>query len=389
MKKQFVCICLALAAGARISGQDNIATKSAISEFNKGEKEKAIKMMRKEIERSNQESDWDVLVKMYQERMNALQEDPVAKAGAAALTNSEDKEEKKKKGGLTYAEAEKDLIGAAKEATRMSQSATASALVRIYLVDYLPDSAVSDEAKKSFKEGEAAFGKKDYKGAVEAYRKAVAKSPEYFKATIYLGDAYWYLEQMDSAEFYFRKGIARCPDLLEPRKYLVDVLTAAKKNEEAKKACIDAICIYPDISMFAKYQKLLRLDGMRLDMHWMPRDFELNACGEQKAIKDKNWKLYRDAKKDVESFCTKGGVLSANSVTKQKYLEVYCWEKMLKGSDKLPPEFDFAKQMMQEGYLDCYLFICLFHQENYPQYVDFVKNNKQRVKEFMEKYIGV
>ena len=42
MKKQFVCICLALAAGARISGQDNIATKSAISEFNKGEKEKAI-----------------------------------------------------------------------------------------------------------------------------------------------------------------------------------------------------------------------------------------------------------------------------------------------------------------------------------------------------------
>ncbi|HXC05325.1 MAG TPA: tetratricopeptide repeat protein, partial [Bacteroidia bacterium] len=243
------------------------------------------------------------------------------------------------------------------------------------------------EARKYFHAAEDSFTHKKYSDAILLYRNAIQTYPDFYQASIYLGDCYWYKGNMDSAEYYFRKGIARCPDLLEPRKYLVDALAFRKKNEEAKTACIAAICIYPDISMFMKYRDLVKRDGKKFSDHWMSRKFDLNTCEKQDELKEKYWKTYRKAKEDVSAYCGKDGILAANSITKQKYLEVYCWEKMLNSEQEVPEEFAFARKMMEAGYLDCYVFISLFHQDVYTQFADFAKHNQSRVGEYFQKYL--
>ncbi len=333
-------------------------------------------MMTGIAKKSGKDEDWDLVMEMHQSRVKRSADGTLQ----LSLTLFNVKE-------MPYEQAVKELIAAALEGTKRAKSPYASQDLRNYLVDYQPDSVVPKEAKQYFSAAEDSFSHKKYTDAICLYRNALKAYPDYYKANIYLGDSYWYLEKMDSALFYFRKGIARCPDLLEPKKYLVDALAYEKKNEEAKGVCIEAICIYPDVSMFAKYDDLLKREGKKLNMHWMPRDFDLNTCSKQEGT-GKQWKAYRTAKEDVQAFCGKDGILMPNTVTKQKYLEVYCWEKLLTSGKELPEEFAFAKKMMGEGYLDCYVFVSMFHQDEYGQFTDFMKTNKSRVADYIRKYLA-
>lgn len=54
-----------------------------------------------------------------------------------------------------------DLISKCREANLYSQSTRASQLIRNYLVDYYPNTAISEEAKKEFDIAEEYFSKKD------------------------------------------------------------------------------------------------------------------------------------------------------------------------------------------------------------------------------------
>ena len=44
--------------------------------------------------------------------------------------------------------------------------------------------------------------------------------------------------------------------------------------------------------------------------------------------------------------------------------------------------FQFARAMDKLGYLDCYVFVSLFHQDLYGQFADFSVNNMARIKEY-------
>ncbi len=374
MKKRIGVLLLMFAQLFCFSQNDDV--KKIVKQFNDGEYAEAISKMTVIAEKSGQDEDWDLVMQMHESRLRRSS-DVTFQLSLNIMGAKE----------MSASDALKELVQAALEATRRSQSPIASQDARVYLVDYRPDTLVPKEARGYFSAAEDSFTRKKYSDAILLYRNALKVFPDYYKANIYLGDSYWYLNQMDSAEYYFQKGISRCPNLLEPKKYLVDALSYEKKNTDAKAVCIEAICIYPDVSMLAKYDVLLHREGKKLNTHWMARNFELNTWGKQDGIKDKEWKVYRKAKEEVAGFCDKGGMLSANKVTSQKYLEVYCWEKLLSSDQKLPPEFDFARKMMKEGYLDCYVFVSMFHQDEYAQFADFMKSNKQRVGEYISKYL--
>ena len=60
---------------------------------------------------------------------------------------------------------------------------------------------------------------------------------------------------------------------------------------------------------------------------------------------------------------------------------------MLANSELSTEELTFAKKMANLGYLDCYVFISEFHFDLYSQYENFARDNKERIKIYIEKYL--
>ena len=60
-------------------------------------------------------------------------------------------------------------------------------------------------------------------------------------------------------------------------------------------------------------------------------------------------------------------------------------QKMIQNSKA--DELLFAKKMENLGYLDCYVFISEYHFDLYNQYIVFARNNKEKIKTYIEKYL--
>lgn len=344
-----------------------------------------ISKMDKIVRKDGSNYNWNLLVEMHYRRY--IQAVEIEESLTNILLQTE-------KGGTinkSVSNSEKykaEMIKTSLEADLKSQSNYASMVLRSFLIDYKPDTAISEEGRKEYELAEEYFVKKNYGKAKEFYAKALSHDSAYYKAMIYLGDSYWHIKQMDSAVYYFRKGIQLYPDLLEPRKYLVDVLAYQEENESAIEECFEAIYLYPDESMYIKLSDLLKRTGYKMNATWIPRNCQINLPGRQEeAVKTEAWKLYQAAKADIEPYCDENGIITKeNNLTKARYMEVYCWEKMLADTTS-PEEFEFAHKMMKDGYLDCYLFFSLFHHDLYWQYKDFVKDNKGRIRDYVNKYL--
>lgn len=278
-----------------------------------------------------------------------------------------------------------DYINVCYKATLKTPNSNASMYLRKFLVDPEVDTAVSKEAKDLFNQAETSFEKQDYGNSLKLYEEAIGKQPDYYQATLYKGDAYYFLKEYNDALIYFKKAADIHPDLLEPRKYITDAYGKLGKWEEAADACIDAIIVYPDENMFVKLEDIAERLNKKFERHWMSRDFVNKANSQQQVAAPEPWKFYAEAKNKILPFCDSTGVIASNNnLTKQKFLEAYCWEELLKNSSD--PKFDFARQMQKEGYLDCYVFISLFHYGIYDQYKSFSKDNKDRIRKYLKEF---
>lgn len=368
-------------------GQTDQQIKKAVSTFNSGKIDKGIAMMEKITIKEPTDNNWDMLIDMYFQRYKYAKENANNEIAAAFGQSLGVKMKHKKYTSPIVCLS--DLISKCRTAELYSESPVASQYIRNFLFDYYPDTAISKEAQNEFNKAEEFFEKNDYFNSQIHYKNAISIQPDFYKATIYLGDSFWYLNNIDSAIYYFRKGIEMQPNLLEPRKYLVDALGFSWDNEEAKKECTEAICIYPDQSMFMKYEDLVERDGKKFNKHWIRRGCEINVVPwTETKTKNPVWAIYQNAKNEIQEYCDNSGIIvKPNTITKAEYLEVYSWEKMLSSPNQLPDEFSFAKKMANEGFLDCYVFISAFHFDLYDQYADFVKNNKDRIKTYIETYL--
>ncbi|MCI5054923.1 MAG: tetratricopeptide repeat protein [Flavobacteriales bacterium] len=368
--------------------QESKEAKKATKLFSKGKVEKAINLLEETIESKPTDELWDLLVTMSYKKYlftKQLFDQQIQNILAKALSGEQTTFDL----SIDYAGDYNYLIEKCKDAQLYTQSNVAPILIRSLEVDYSPDTAISKEAKELFSTGEQYFRAGRYSQARENYQKAFELEPNYYAAKLYTGDAYYAMKSYDSAIVYFNMAKEQCSDLLEPRKYLVDAYGRNNQFDESIKECIDGICVYPDPSMYAKLEDLYKIGDRTLNMHWIPRGSRIVYHGSNlESTSHPQWSVYQSALKDLGKMVDTTGIINKeNRFTRSKYLEVYAWEKMLNSTDNLPSDLKFAKEMMDAGYLDCYVFLSQFHYDLYPQFKDFVSNNKPRIEKFINEHL--
>jgi tetratricopeptide (TPR) repeat protein len=278
------------------------------------------------------------------------------------------------------------------------ESYQCSILLRAYLADIEVDTNVSKKALKYFADAEEEFGKKNYEKAAKSYQRAIDEQHNFYKASLYLGDAYYFSENYVAAISSFKDAVQKFPTLLEPRKYLVDAYLKERLYEKALMEGINAMTVYPDASMVERIDEAAFKNDKKLDIRWIPRPVfpnkidrdttkDINEYTDPKKIEAKApWTYYQKALEKIESSCNDKGIITKlTPLTQSKYLEVYSWEEMLKHSND--PSLDDARKKQEAGYLDCYALVTCFHYDFYDQYLDFVTKNKDKVMDYYKKYL--
>lgn len=381
-----------LSAFAQLTGKEISTVKKSEKYYSKGQYDKAIATLNKVLLPHETIGDlWGIMYTYQSDRYNAQKNKEMNDLMKQLLGAS------KKSGTITLnldnnlsSQYYNEFVQSCYRATLCSDvQENAAVLLRAVYIDDEVDTAVPKEAKAKFDEGEQEFQKQNYSKAAQCYQAALALDSNYYKAGLYIGDSYWNDNQPEQALKYFKEAIRKKPNMLEPRKYLVDAYISMGDYEHAYTECVEAIIVHPDAGMFIKMQKIAKNLGKSFDRHWMPRtDYVNNPNKEQSVPTDGSWKLYREAKTKIAPYCSSNGVIEkSNSLTKQKYLEAYSWEYMLTNSSSTQGEFDFARKMMNAGYLDCYVFISMYHVGLRDQYDHFVKDNQDRIREYFKLYL--
>lgn len=285
------------------------------------------------------------------------------------------------------------FIDVCRRSTIESTSPTADMYLRQLLIDVDPDTNVSEKGQSYYDEAEEFFVKEDFELADLNYRKAIKEDTGFYKAYLYLGDSFWAREQYDSALVYY--GVARDmqPNLLEPRIYIIDALVEQGLYYRAKKECMDALLVYPGYNLKFKLQRILYVENKYLNERRLVRTFYPNEMGNDDQISmehDPVWVDYRRAKEDVSKYCNEEGIIEENGEISDRYLEVYSVRRMLeKHPNDLPESLHFADKMREEGFLEPYVFISLFHIDIYPQFEHYmsVEENRTKTLDFVEKYL--
>ena len=273
-----------------------------------------------------------------------------------------------------------------------------SALLRSLNIDPETDTAVSKKALKFFNDAEQEFAKKNYAAAAKIYKRAIEEQPDFFKASLYMGDCFYFTEDYVNATEAFKTAVTTFPNLLEPRKYLIDSYAKQHLYDKCLDECVQAMCLYPDLIVAVKMDDAAYYMNKKIDFRWTPRtvmpnkivDTTLSSLNEYKPEKPKTvnapWSFYQKALDNMKPNCnSKGVVITPNKLSDAGYLEVYSWEEMLKNSTD--PSLDQARKMQKDGFLDCYVLITCFHYDFYDQYHDFVTKRKDKVLQYYKKYI--
>ena len=379
-------ICFSNSFG-QISSKELRQIKKAEKYFDQGKYDEAIEKMEPII--SNHKDDgrlWDFYVELHFQRYRKNQAFVEQLAFSLQELNSTTEDGKT----ITMEISTDDhfgldeLIDVCYESTRYIENIVRSGIyLRNFLIDQPVDTAVTQDAKDYFNVAEHLVQINDYGQAISYYDSALQIHPEYYKASLYLGDCHWLSGRPNEALEYFKKAIEKRPDLLEPRKYLTDAYIDIEKYDLALEACIEGIIAYPDSDMFRRLQTISNKLGYYYSRYWKPRNFQLNNLNlDQTAIDHEDWKYYREAKEKIAPFCNnKGLITKENELTDQNYLEAYCWEYMLSKSKS--PDFNFARKAQSMGYLDCYALVSMYHISIYPQFRDLADKDPSKIKEFV------
>ncbi|HTF05819.1 MAG TPA: tetratricopeptide repeat protein [Bacteroidia bacterium] len=265
----------------------------------------------------------------------------------------------------------------------------ASSILHDMIIEPTVDTTISDDAKELRSKGDEEYSKQNYTAAIRQYQKAIDEEPNYYSATLDIGFCYYKDEKWDKAVTWFAKASALQPEMLTPRYYMIECLKSDKKWDEVYSACIEAIIQYPHVGYFTSLEEACDKKDKTFKRHWMSRDYFPNMMSvtSQSTPDEEPWNFYRNAKDKLYDYCDDDGVVTkSQTVTEQKYLEVYSWEYMLKKSDTEDKEIGFARKMQEQGYLDCFAMVSMFHISFWNQYKAFrdAEGNRARIKTYIE-----
>jgi tetratricopeptide (TPR) repeat protein len=284
-----------------------------------------------------------------------------------------------------------NFLKVCRDATILSQSAYGDYYLRQYNIEINPDTNNVENALEYFEEGDEFYEKEDYELAILNYKKALKVDSNYYSASMQLGKSFLAKEENDSAIFYFNVARTIKPNFLAPTNFIIEILIEEGLYFRAKKECLIGLCVYPGMDLKLKYQKILYVEDKYMQEHRLLRGFFPNNMEiEDQGVLNGTFSSYRAAKSKISKYCDENGVIEKNGVTDDQYLEVYSWHKLLKSlDDDLPELLEFAQDMDEEGYLDCYVLVSNFHYDIYPQFKHFMSDeaNREKTKTYVEKYL--
>ena len=289
-----------------------------------------------------------------------------------------------------------EFLLTARKATLKSETAYMSAVyLRSYEVDLEIDTNINDSARYYFNQAENQFQRQNFNTAATLYAKALAHEPQFYKASLYLGDSYYMMRNFVEAAVKFKDAIEKFPMLIEPRKYLIDAYLENESYDEALEQAIASMAVYPELGMRGKLLAAASYNDLKPDFYWIPRGVFPNNYKSNVLIKndpfadnladDSPWKYYLEAKKELNKNVNDIGIITNNAENETMYAEVYAWEQMLSKSNH--PSLDVARKMKEAGYLDCYVFVTCFHFDLLAQFQHFAAANQDRIKDYFTAYL--
>lgn len=166
------------------------------------------------------------------------------------------------------AERKQERVRARKLAEEASEAGDTRNLVKIMLSSIPPDGSeqtfsVNAAVQAAMQEGEAAFAKGDFDGAVEAYGRALALDPHTYDAAVFTGDVYYKKKEYEKAASWFAKAVEIDANRETGYHFWGDDLMAQGLVSDAKEQFINAVVAEPynqrswmGLSQWAKNQKM-------------------------------------------------------------------------------------------------------------------------------------
>ncbi len=316
---------------------------------------------------------------------------------------------------LSYESYAAQLVSNARLATLKHERVDSSShYLRMFLIDTINyDSLVAPADLDLYHEALDFYYTKEYIPASKRLKVLTYKYEEHFNMQWHLANCYLQLG-LDSLSYkqfvYISQVFTERPEgLLGLSRYYL----AKGKYKDAAACIVKAITIYPEDSYFAQLDIILKRMGTGLKSQWVRREvYPISTARNYEEImakEDSPWRYYQAAKSNVYSYASKG-VIRPNEITNERYLEVYAWKEMLAGNlkidslkmdpkemaaflkksnlnkkknkDKDASSFPFARAMEKMGYLDCYVFISMFHHDIYDGFKDFVLLNPDKIEKY-------
>ena len=109
----------------------------------------------------------------------------------------------------------------------------------------VPQLSGNPEAQAAMAAGEAAFGRGDFTDAIAQYQKALGIEPTNYLATLFVGDSYYRLKNVENAVDWFARAVAINPDTETAYRYWGDLLLQVGRVDEARSKFIDAFIAEP------------------------------------------------------------------------------------------------------------------------------------------------
>jgi hypothetical protein len=292
-----------------------------------------------------------------------------------------------------YGEQYEDYIFSMREASLKSKSSRADANMRTLYFNGDPDTMQADTSQirqftiayEQINTGQLIEGK-------ETLDEIAAVFPNSYSVNMTYYLYYQYKENFDSSKIYLKKTIDLFPLQIEPRENLAKILFSEGNTFRAKKQVEELMVLFPGQDMKGYLSEVLFIEDKKLEEQRLIRPIFPNQIGMNYDLQKGHWKDYQQAILKVGAFTESTGIIKKNDVTKEKYLEMYSWKKMLdKNRDSQPKELEFAYKMEAEGFLDCYVFFSNYHIDFAHQAEDWAKSeeNRERTKKFVYKYLVV
>ncbi|QEH31612.1 Tetratricopeptide repeat protein [Aquisphaera giovannonii] len=109
----------------------------------------------------------------------------------------------------------------------------------------MPSFSTNAEVAAAIKEGEAAFGRRDFEAARAAYTRAIRLDPGSYIAALFVGDTYFAEGKLREAGTWFERAIVADRDQESAHRYLGDTHVRAGRPASARLCYVDAIIAEP------------------------------------------------------------------------------------------------------------------------------------------------